>query len=454
MMTDSISQNPSREDYQIRFFFLFVLLIPVWWIIGLNWLIFQLFTFFLLIDFVQRQKRSPIPIKLPVQFIFLVLFIVLYGVSILVNIRNIPPSRILASFNNLSFWMMGFILLFVLDRTFRWEGIKKIILSVHILGFFSSLFCIFGLVLWLFTNKFYQFESVLAGFLPKSFLEMLYSRAHILYSSLVHTVVGRDRLFDAYVPRVVGFHVYATAFAMASVIFMTMTLIYFLLNKKQKWILIVLVLECIAFVFSFSRTAILGIILAGSVVCFLAYHNRKWMRVAVIVCLIAALLFIVVVSPSKMIETASGFRKGSTFWRARLYSITVEQALKKPILGWGFKPKTEEFQMPIGSHSTYLGVFYRTGCVGFFVFCLFWYYVVKRWWELRKTFILNKGTTYVWIITGTALITGLLWMLTDDLDAPPLTAFLYFILIGIIFGLQKLKNQADSLAQIQTDLNP
>jgi len=101
--------------------------------------------------------------------------------------------------------------------------------------------------------------------------------------------------------------------------------------------------------------------------------------------------------------------------------------------------------VPIGSHSTYIGVIYKTGFLGLLVFLAFWGLVLKKWWSGRKSVAKDDFLISVWTFTGIGLISGLIWMLTEDLDAPPIAAFLYFIVVGLALSIDKLKSSPDQI---------
>lgn len=65
-------------------------------------------------------------------------------------------------------------------------------------------------------------------------------------------------------------------------------------------------------------------------------------------------------------------RVGSTNTRLRLYIETLSSVVSENILlGKGIKHLSETaFNLPLGSHSTYLGIFYKTGLIGTFIFLL------------------------------------------------------------------------------------
>lgn len=101
--------------------------------------------------------------------------------------------------------------------------------------------------------------------------------------------------------------------------------------------------------------------------------------------------------------------------------------------------------MPLGSHSTYLGVLYRTGFLGFLIFGAFWLAVLRTWWRQRPRLPANETLRHLWTFGGVALLAGLIWMVAEDLDAQPVASFLFFTIIGLVLSLEKVgKADGDS----------
>lgn len=67
--------------------------------------------------------------------------------------------------------------------------------------------------------------------------------------------------------------------------------------------------------------------------------------------------------------------------------------------------------------------------------------IFLKWWKLRFTMKEEVYLKYVWFYSGVAILGGLLWMFSEDIDAPSIVTFIYFLIIGILVSLNKLKNQ-------------
>jgi O-antigen ligase len=433
LVTTSISQD----------LILTILLIPLWWFLGIKFFIFHLIALVVLVKAFRQKHRQREKLVVPKGFYFLMAFIIIYFLSLLINLKDIPFSRWLASFNNLSFWMMGLFMVLAISNSIHKEDILPLLKSFMIFGIASSLFVLCGYLAWLVSHKYISINSLLHHLLPDKLIELIGEKALLLKSSLVLNIIGQDKLFSTYVPRSPGFNVYGPALGATMIFVISMSLAYFKVKRRHQFLALVLSLLVLGLLLSLSRMSVLALLLAWLIVAATVNFKRPSFRLILSCILIGAVLLLIIIPPQKAIHTFSEFRKGSTLWRARLYKLTLTQSLKKPFFGYGYKPRTEEFPIYIGSHSTYLGVIYKTGFLGFALFLLFWLSVLRRWWLQRKEWRGDHVIGPLWFYLGMALWGGLLWMITEDLDAPPIVAFLTFIMVGLILSLHRLKKAAE-----------
>ena len=421
-----------------------VVLIPLWYVLGIRLFIFHLLALLVFIKTILRRHADREKPSLPAENIFLLAFILVYGLSFLLNSKDMPLVRALASLNNLSFWVMGFCLIFAVYHAFPREDGRRLLRAFRIFGLISSLFVIFSLSSWILSHKYWKAESLLLMLAPERAVTVIQSSgATLLQSSLTLRFVRKDKLFGHEFPRPNGFDIYSNSLGVTMIYLLMMTLAYHRILKKRKGLAVFLALEGLAFLLSLSRIAMLAFPAAAV---FVILGRKKIPHLKIVGGLAAALLIVLVlVSPQKMIRAASEFRKDSTASRVELYKITLSEALKKPVLGHGFKPQTEDFIMPIGSHSTYIGVLYRTGFLGFLIFGAFWLAVLRTWWRQRPRLAVNETLRHLWTFGGVAFLSGLIWMFAEDLDAQPVASFLFFIIIGLILSLEKVGKSAGDL---------
>lgn len=413
-----------------------MVLIPLWFVLGIRLFVFHFLALLVFIKTVRGKDADREQPSLPAENLFLLAFILVYGLSFLLNSKNMPLVRALASLNNLSFWVMGFCIIFAVYNAFPRQDVRLLLRAFRVFGLLCSLFVILSLISWIPSHKYWRADSLLLMLAPKKAVTAIESsRATLLRASLNLRFVKKDKLFDQEFPRPNGFDIYSNSLGVVMIFLLMMTLAYDRIVKTKKGWTVLLAFEGLAFLLSLSRIAWLA--MPAAVGC-IALSRMKRPSLKILGGLAAVLLIVLVlVSPQIIIKIASQFRKGSTISRGVLYRITLSEAVKKPVLGHGFKARQEKSRMPLGSHSTYLGVLYRTGFLGFLIFGAFWLAVLRTWWRQRPRLPANETLRHLWTFGGVALLAGLIWMVAEDLDAQPVASFLFFTIIGLVLSLEK-----------------
>ena len=419
-----------------------ILLIPLWWILGIKFFIFHLIALFVFIKLIVTKRKKSEKIAFPTEIFFLLAFIIIYSLSLLVNFKSIPIWRFFASLNNLTFWVMGFLIIFIIYNSIKREDIASYLRAFRNFGVINSVFTLSTLLLSIILHRFLDVETLLYKLLPDNLLDTIQDKAPLLKSSLFPNIVVATHVFTKRrIPRPEGFTIYATALGIVMLFLIVMTIAYYKISKKKKGLTFILILEFLTLFVSLSRSPILGLFLAWLAV-FIITNIQKSLSLKILsVALIVLLISIFLIPHNKIADAIIGIRQKPTDWRFDVYRVTFNQALEKPLLGYGFKTREGDPQihLPIGSHSMYFGAIYKTGFLGFFFFILFWIGVLRRWGIQKKPLEKDETLSHLWFYSGIALIGGLLWMVTEDLDAPPIVAFLYFIIIGLIISLNNLK---------------
>ena len=69
-----------------------------------------------------------------------------------------------------------------------------------------------------------------------------------------------------------------------------------------------------------------------------------------------------------MLGQYASAREGSNATRGNIYSASIEKAFaESPLIGMGIKDLSPYDLIPYGSHSTYVGFFYKTGIIGLII---------------------------------------------------------------------------------------
>ena len=412
-----------------------IFLIPLWWFLGVNFIIFHLITSLLLLALLITRKNEE-KLLIPIESLPLLMFILTYVFSVVINLQNIPFVRLLATLYNLSFWIIGLILIVVIyNINLRETNIIGIAKSFTVFGIICGLLATGGIVLWLSGHRGLTVYSFPYRFIPIH----LINNAPLLNKTLICTIIGSGWTGFGLLPRGSLFFVYATALGMGMVITIPMTIYYFRTKSKLSKAFMPVVLQSIALIFSLSRIVIVGL-LSFILVYFVLYRRKSsfFLAIHLGMLFVILILFFVPALPKKTLNATEAFRKGSTTTRLSLYRDTIERTLKKPVLGYGFKPReTGMMGIPIGSHSTFVGSLYKTGIVGFIFLLMFWVMVYRTWRkQLRK--ISDKSLRCLWYCLGVAFLGGIIWQFTEDLDAPPIVAFFYFLIVAFIVSFRKI----------------
>jgi hypothetical protein len=138
-----------------------------------------------------------------------------------------------------------------------------------------------------------------------------------------------------------------------------------------------------------------------------------------------------------LINYCFNYRAGSSTTRIELYLYGIEIATGKNILfGLGHKPRiASQFCVPIGSHSTFIGAYVKTGLLGLVTIISFHISLLRLWYRNLNHILPSNRALYLGI--GASLLSMSVWMLTEDIDAPQLVMFSYSVLIGLLLSITK-----------------
>jgi hypothetical protein len=132
---------------------------------------------------------------------------------------------------------------------------------------------------------------------------------------------------------------------------------------------------------------------------------------------------------SNVINEILSLREGSSNLRRMIYITSIKEVIEQNIfLGIGYKERIENlFAIPLGSHSTFIGVFYKTGILGSFFFILFTYQLLK----FSAEAISKSEDNFYLAQAGCGILSFLPYLFFEDIDATPFLFFLFFILISV-----------------------
>jgi len=136
-------------------------------------------------------------------------------------------------------------------------------------------------------------------------------------------------------------------------------------------------------------------------------------------------------------------RAGSSDTRLNSYLYAFDLVWRtNPILGMGYKPFDEAaFGIPIGSHSTPIGMMTKAGILGCGLFLYFLYlivrpiapYVIVGFLPLGLT--REQGAALKYVLR--ASLVAIFWSISSDVDAAAFGSFAYFFCLGTTFYISR-----------------
>ena len=117
-------------------------------------------------------------------------------------------------------------------------------------------------------------------------------------------------------------------------------------------------------------------------------------------------------------------RAGSNLCRLTIYESSIKLTIERsPVIGMGIKDMLSTLPYPYGSHSSYIGYFYKAGILGGIIYlCSFMIYAYKLFkWKKRD---IGDYTLFICIMLM------LIWMILEDLDGANWGICYAFILMG------------------------
>ena len=348
--------------------------------------------------------------KLKKCIISLMIYIFAHLVSIILNFQNeSDPNRIMAAFSTVMSWAIGALIFsYIGDIKIRKETIQRLCsYLLYVIIIISSLALIFS--------------------------KLGISPFHIAGRSLymIEWFNGRNRM------RSTCFMDYANLVPYACLLLFPFA--YDRIDKDRTTLRIgFLLLMIIPLYVSNSR---IGMLLFGGLLVIEAYkalRKRKNSRL-ILIMVIVLLVVIVAINYQKILDlVTSGIdsifygRGASNATRFKQYGITLERYKESTIVfGVGIKSMSPAVpDIPLGSHSTYLGALYKSGLIGFFAMIYFFAYLIRRFFVLCKMRCLDKS----YLIS---LLGFLIMMILEDIDGENWAIFLFFLCMAFAINMGK-----------------
>ncbi|WP_411887131.1 O-antigen ligase family protein [Hydrocarboniphaga effusa] len=411
-----------RDDVAI----LSIALLPLWWIAGVDFIIYHLVALWLI-------YKAPIVLKPRDALHFsLLLLIFALTVSLIISVfgGDTDSFRMIAALNNVSIIGVGYVYYGHIRKRLDVDG--NYVKLIWKAGFIIA--CMFIVVALSLST------TVMRGGAPEISVPTLFGLAVPKLPGLLGTYqrayfVSADWFGGDNTPRLFIFAPFATGSAVVAAI--TGYMGYAHLQTKRAWArLLFLGLIFLAVALTLTRGAIAALVLGFAFLAFLRIGKLA------LLLLIVALPFLIVLSIAVLpsyFDQVLEMREGSSNLRLLIYRMSFEMVVdNNPLFGLGVKPREDSLGIPIGSHSTFLSVLVRGGFVSFFI-AISAFVIVPLKRLLGFSVLRGVKKTYDQrIVAGTIMggyISCLAFLILQDVDAYASIGVLIMVFLSVIMAL-------------------
>jgi len=360
-----------KEEKIINILCYLFILHPLFWLIGIDQLVWLTFPIFLFLYAILNG------IKLRFPFI-LVLFLIVHILSGF----SIPFESHAWFYLPLYFYKLLAILCALITFLFIYNLGNNILLFEKIMKFviFSIAISVLTSLLITFVfKKIFIFLAPLKYILPK----FLLSRG-IIQEMLTKSLCEYGIFFDKKICRISGFFYYPNT--LADAILVGVAFVLYFMNYRRIYIFIFLLFIC-GLIFTTSRAGITSFLIAFWIYIIFRIFKNFYISLLFIffsllifyLCFLTSLSFNSYISNKFKIVKEKVLGARTIKGRENIYEKTWRYIKKRPLLGWGTNRRFYEFETLnikirhpyLGSHSGYLSILFRTGIIGLSVFVLF-----------------------------------------------------------------------------------
>lgn len=354
--------------------------------------------------FASRKHVKQPSEQLKNLLVLLVIASAVYLVSIIrAMFVEFDADRLIAAFGTLLSWLlaMGYIAYYSTCRYVSWLAISK--------------------------------RAALSVFILAAALLLFHAAGSSFPRILGRAVSSADYLSSGVTPRFTAFMEFPTLVAMLTLVMYGPALYWF----YRKWgflgAVVLSIISILTITAASSRAGIFAMIalIAASFVCIAYSRSQKvrhyFLPLGILAALAMVLVFVVygsVIAHAALDVINS--RSGSTGGRLYLYSESLSSTLSNsPIIGMGVKYTSSlSNDAPFGSHSTWIGFFYKTGFVGLILYGILFFRMFRMQWS-RAT----KENVYE-IILAINLLILYTYLFVEDLDSTAWVCVLFFSLFA------------------------
>jgi O-antigen ligase len=424
---------------------LFFTLLPIWIALGIVQFFGPILMIFLFIKLLIKSAKNNTPIKIP----FLISTLMgLFLLSSLISSLMIQESYWrLVFIRTFIVYVAAFALLLVIINIIKnKQHLKTALWALSIMAFIAGIIGVFGL-LNIIPDKM-SFATPITKLLPESIRSSEFL-SEILYPSISGY---HQQFFGIRVKRISSLFLFPNYFAAAIIIIFPFQVFLFNTTQgiKKLFVLLNSVLLLICLIFTYSRSAILGLFIGFIYFVYLQRRkkerqkNQKLSHLAITV-IVLVLVFLILT----IISTMTQIKPMSIQARTTILKYTLHSWSESPIFGWGTQRNMEvvgesSSLPPLGSHSTFLSLLYRYGLSGFILFLGI---LIFLFLELKGSFYDSPIDSF-WLdfntVCGWVFFANLVQAFLTVMDYDVVILFLIWMNWGFILVARRMLSKGDS----------
>ncbi len=358
---------------------------------------------------------------------------ILAALTSMISMVNVPSFRWITYVRDLLTYTIIFsIILWSSDKKRGWSSLEPILkASIFAIG----LAAIIGNIAWLFQLKF-AFSALLSNLVPGSLASTGLGQAVLSKSVLTH----ETWLFGHFMPRAKSLFLYSNTYAAILELSAPFALFYAITTASlSRFYYAFLFLAMLFGLYTTTSRSgmfatILGMLFLLSLLAS-RYASRRaivaffMLEVGVLVIaliVIYVLYFNAIKNSVEIILYARG--SGSLDTRSAIYLESISWGIRN-LIGYGVNRNVAGIQFPLGSHSQYIGVFFKYGLLGIIAWALMLYSIgLKIYYGVQfSSQLRDKSDWWFYVCAATSFFIILIHQATLELtlDLP----------VAVVFGL-------------------
>lgn len=335
-----------------RILFWTVALVPLWWILGIQLMVYPVVGWFLLYRSWQCPRVTPLPLGWYIWWLYALVYFSSTILNLCLGVAEIGRS-LNAMGAILGIWMLFLIVWYAMRRL--GVRLQVVVRALCIVGLCQLVAVILGQLHVAMTGNLLETQSLLVQMVPRM-------PARVFFEAQLY---GWDRVsWGEYTPRLKSFY-YWSPLAGTMSIFICMAA---WMEQKLFWRVAGFLGGAVTIWFAAARAAQIGIIAAVLVTLWFA---KGWGRKVLLWGSIPVILAAPVLG-DLIHHYLFEYRGDSADGRFALYREAYEAFTQSPWLGYGTYGRSSTLDVPLGSHSQIYSTLYQTGVIGSCVLVAAW----------------------------------------------------------------------------------